>query len=461
MVLLMGDRDDDPLFLQVKEAEHVGARAVRRRQRVRAPGRAGRAGSALTQAASDAFLGWVTGTGERRREFYVRQLRDMKGSAAIETMPPERLARYGELCGATLARAHARTGDAAKITGYLGDDDTFDRALEQFAVAYADQNDADYAAFTDAADERAHRRRTRRLTRAGLPATRSPTGVAAPIEASLLALISPCCASISPSFAARGSRLIRASSRSAADRSATAITSATSTGRRLRVYRLAVPARCAATRPLDVGRPSAIQAVIGAPQQIHVGHIAGLRRPAGAHLPLASWSRPAMEDFDASRSHARDGRPGGPALRGGRAARARRRRGADPGPRRVGQPGRLEVPARRARTGRCRRCSATTSRGLSRSSRAEGFAEGDEVFGMRRERRLRGVRDRARERDREEAGRREPRAGGGDTGGGHDRVAGALRPRRARARADGADRGRRGRRRPLRGAVREATRARG
>ena len=77
----------------------------------------------------------------------------MKGSAAIETMPPARLARYAELCGAALARAHARTGDAAKITGYLGDDDSFDRALERFAVAYADQTDADYAAFTRAADE--------------------------------------------------------------------------------------------------------------------------------------------------------------------------------------------------------------------------------------------------------------------------------------------------------------------
>ena len=155
MILLMGDRDDDPLFLQVKEAstsvlapfagaseyEHQGERVVH--------------GQRITQAASDAFLGWVTGTGERHREFYVRQLRDMKGSAAIETMPPERLGRAtASSAAATLARAHARTGDAAKITGYLGDDDTFDRALEQFAVAYADQNDADYAAFTYAADEK-------------------------------------------------------------------------------------------------------------------------------------------------------------------------------------------------------------------------------------------------------------------------------------------------------------------
>jgi uncharacterized protein (DUF2252 family) len=153
MVLLMGDREDDPLFLQLKQAntsvlapyagageyKHQGERVVN--------------GQRLMQAASDAFLGWLTGTGEREYEFYVRQLRDMKGSAEVETMTPERLALYGRLCGATLARAHARTGNAAKITGYLGDDDTFDRALERFAVAYADQNDADYAAFTTAAEE--------------------------------------------------------------------------------------------------------------------------------------------------------------------------------------------------------------------------------------------------------------------------------------------------------------------
>ena len=175
MLLLMGDREDDPLFLQIKEAdtsvlapyagaseyEHQGERVVQ--------------GQRLLQTASDAFLGWVTGTGERHREFYVRQLRDMKGSAAVETMPPERLARYGELCGATLARAHARTGDAAKISGYLGDDDTFDRALEQFAVAYADQNDADYAGVHQRRRGAAHRRRTRRVTHAGSRDRPTPT----------------------------------------------------------------------------------------------------------------------------------------------------------------------------------------------------------------------------------------------------------------------------------------------
>ena len=153
MVLLMGDRDDDPLFLQVKEAttsvlapyagdsayDHHGERVVQ--------------GQRLMQSASDAFLGWVTGAGELHRAFYVRQLRDMKGSAVIEGMAPDVLARYGEICGGTLARAHARSGDAAKIAGYLGDDDTFDRAIEQFASAYADQNEIDYGAFTYAADE--------------------------------------------------------------------------------------------------------------------------------------------------------------------------------------------------------------------------------------------------------------------------------------------------------------------
>jgi uncharacterized protein (DUF2252 family) len=153
MILLMGDREDDPLFLQIKEAnpsvlapyagageyDHQGERVVQ--------------GQRLIQAASDAFLGWVTGTGAHPHEFYVRQLRDMKGSAVVETMTPARLAIYGTICGAALARGHARTGHAAKITGYLGDDDTFDRALERFAVAYADQNDADYAAFAQAAND--------------------------------------------------------------------------------------------------------------------------------------------------------------------------------------------------------------------------------------------------------------------------------------------------------------------
>ncbi len=138
-------------FAGASEYAHQGERVVQ--------------GQRVTQAASDAFLGWVTGTGERHREFYVRQLRDMKGSAAIETMSPKLLAQYGEICGATLARAHARTGDAAKIAGYLGDDDTFDRAIEQFAVAYADQNERRLRGVHVCRGRAADRGRARRLTR--------------------------------------------------------------------------------------------------------------------------------------------------------------------------------------------------------------------------------------------------------------------------------------------------------
>ena len=153
MILLMGDLEDDPLFLQLKEANpsvlapyagdseytHQGERVVH--------------GQRLMQAASDTFLGWVTGTGEDRPRVLRPPAARQEGLGRDRADARRtRLAIYGELCGATLARAHARTGNAAKITGYLGDDDTFDRALERFAVAYADQNDADYAAFTEAAD---------------------------------------------------------------------------------------------------------------------------------------------------------------------------------------------------------------------------------------------------------------------------------------------------------------------
>jgi hypothetical protein len=110
-------------------------------------------GQRLMQAASDAFLGWVTGTGKDRREFYVRQLRDKKGSAAIETMPPRRLRAYGRACGIALARAHARAGDPLAIAAYLGRSDRFDAAVESFAAAYADQNARDHAAFLAAVED--------------------------------------------------------------------------------------------------------------------------------------------------------------------------------------------------------------------------------------------------------------------------------------------------------------------
>jgi len=144
VVLLEGRDRDDPLFLQVKEAgpsvleghvesstrEHHGHRVV--------------AGQRLMQAASDIFLGWFRGT--EGRDFYWRQLKDMKGSADVGGMSADELVIYAGLCGWTLARAHARSGDRVEIAAYLGKSDRFDRAVADFAVAYADQNERDHAA---------------------------------------------------------------------------------------------------------------------------------------------------------------------------------------------------------------------------------------------------------------------------------------------------------------------------
>jgi uncharacterized protein (DUF2252 family) len=147
VVLLIGDRADEPLFLQVKEAQesvlapfagpgeyqHQGERVVM--------------GQQLTQAATDPFLGWTTGigtSGTTLKHYYVRQLRDMKGSMSVPLMDPLQLDYYGRLCGWALARAHARTGRATMISGYLGMSEKFDHAIADFAVAYADQNEQDY-----------------------------------------------------------------------------------------------------------------------------------------------------------------------------------------------------------------------------------------------------------------------------------------------------------------------------
>jgi uncharacterized protein (DUF2252 family) len=144
VVLLEGRDEDDPLFLQVKEAgasvlqsytesntyEHHGHRVV--------------AGQRLMQAASDIFLGWFRGT--EGRDFYWRQLKDMKGSAEVESMSPDELVIYAELCGWTLARAHARSGDRVQVSAYLGKSERFDTAIADFADAYADQNERDHAA---------------------------------------------------------------------------------------------------------------------------------------------------------------------------------------------------------------------------------------------------------------------------------------------------------------------------
>jgi uncharacterized protein (DUF2252 family) len=160
ILLLLGDRPDEPLFLQLKEAQesvlapfagkseyvHQGERVVK--------------GQLLTQAASDPFLGWTSGLGttgggpgellSAAKDYYVRQLRDMKGSMSVSLMDPHQLSYYGRLCGWALARAHARTGRATVISGYLGGGEEFDRAVADFALAYADQNEKDYRRLLDA-----------------------------------------------------------------------------------------------------------------------------------------------------------------------------------------------------------------------------------------------------------------------------------------------------------------------
>jgi uncharacterized protein (DUF2252 family) len=152
--LLFGRDEQDPLFLQMKEAgpsvlepfagpskfDHHGHRVV--------------AGQRLTQAASDVLLGWLTveGLDGKKRDFYVRQLWDGKGSAEVETMSAATMATYAGLCGWSLARAHARTGDRRAIAAYLGHGDKFDRAIAEFSEAYADQNQADYEVVAGARD---------------------------------------------------------------------------------------------------------------------------------------------------------------------------------------------------------------------------------------------------------------------------------------------------------------------
>ena len=160
VLLLLGDRADEPLFLQLKEAQesvlapfagpsdylHQGERVVK--------------GQRLMQAAVDPFLGWTTGrvptrpAGDRPRvaakDYYVRQLRDMKGSMSVPLMDSSQLNYYGRLCGWALARARARTGRAALIAGYLGTSEDFDHAIADFAIAYADQNERDYRRLLEA-----------------------------------------------------------------------------------------------------------------------------------------------------------------------------------------------------------------------------------------------------------------------------------------------------------------------
>jgi uncharacterized protein (DUF2252 family) len=144
VVLLLGDTDRDPLFLQVKEATASVLEPFAGASRHDNHGHRVVAGQRLTQSASDVFLGWIRLDG---RDYYVRQLRDMKGSIPIEKLSAQELALYAGACGDVLAMGHARSGDPAAIAGYLGGGDRFDRAIGDFAAAYADQNAADYEAF--------------------------------------------------------------------------------------------------------------------------------------------------------------------------------------------------------------------------------------------------------------------------------------------------------------------------
>ena len=149
-ILLLMSGNGDPLFLQFKEARrsvlepycgaspfgHAGQRVV--------------TGQRTMQAASDIFLGWATGAGARKRHFFFRQLSDAKIKPVVEIMKAANLKNYARLCGMALARAHARSGDAAVLTGYMGTSAAFEDALTDFSVAYADQNERDYAALVAA-----------------------------------------------------------------------------------------------------------------------------------------------------------------------------------------------------------------------------------------------------------------------------------------------------------------------
>lgn len=150
--LFLGPQGDDPLFLQLKQAgpsvlaphvepdvpqpEHDGQRVVE--------------GQRLMQAASDVFLGWASGGPGGDQRFYVRQLRDMKGSTEVAELSPAGLCAYADLCGEALARAHARSGAAPEISGYLGGKESFEAAVTRFALAYADQAERDYERFAAA-----------------------------------------------------------------------------------------------------------------------------------------------------------------------------------------------------------------------------------------------------------------------------------------------------------------------
>jgi uncharacterized protein (DUF2252 family) len=153
IALMLGRDSQDPLFLQMKEAEASVLEEFLGPSEFSNHGQRVVVGQRLMQATSDIFLGWLhvdSGLDGKPRDFYARQLKDWKGSAEIEQMVPKAMTAYGQLCGWTLARAHARSGDRIAIAAYLGNGDSFDRAIVEFSKAYADQNERDYQALATA-----------------------------------------------------------------------------------------------------------------------------------------------------------------------------------------------------------------------------------------------------------------------------------------------------------------------
>ncbi len=152
IMLLLGHDEQDPLFLQAKEAEPSVLEPFLGRSEFATSGQRVVEGQRLMQASSDIMLGWlrVTGVDGVERDFYVRQLWDGKASATVEVMEPPTMTTYAEVCGWTLAKAHARSGDSVAIASYLGTSDSFDRSLATFAETYADQNERDYQVLVEA-----------------------------------------------------------------------------------------------------------------------------------------------------------------------------------------------------------------------------------------------------------------------------------------------------------------------
>ena len=152
IMLLLGRDAGDPLFLQVKEAQASVLERFVGKSTYRHHGERVVAGQRLMQAATDVFLGWIRirGLDGVTRDYYVRQFHDWKGGADVDNLLPPGATLYARVCGATLARAHARWGDRIAIASYLGKSDAFDQAIADFSVVYADQNERDYAAFAEA-----------------------------------------------------------------------------------------------------------------------------------------------------------------------------------------------------------------------------------------------------------------------------------------------------------------------